>query len=151
MTRAIADALLSDLGQRIGLPGLQMDNHGCCRLAFDGRWLVTLALMPRGRLFLYCPVGSPDATGALEAATLLCMLEGSFMGRGAAGATLAVGPDRRACVQRDLSLALLDASSLHAEIEQILSTAETWSGRLASPARGRAVAVKTATRIKAMA
>jgi hypothetical protein len=130
MTRATADALLEQLGLRLGLAGLRMDVHGCCRLAFDGRWLLTFALMPGGRLFVYCPVGSPDTTSALESATLLAMLQGSFMGRGAAGATLAVSPDRRACVQRDLPLAELDASRLQSEIEQMLITAETWSARL---------------------
>ena len=64
MTRAAADALLLELGDRMGLPGLHLDRAGCCHLAFDGRWLVTLAIMPGGRLFLHCPIGAPATAEA---------------------------------------------------------------------------------------
>ncbi len=151
MTRAIADALLEQLGLRLGLPGLRTDVNGCCRLAFDGRWLVTLALMPGARLFMYCPVGSPDTTSTLESATLLAMLQGSFMGRGAAGATLAVSPDCRACVQRDLPLAETDAARLQSEIELMLNTAETWSARLLNEGTARVVPVRTRAMSRALA
>lgn len=134
MTRAAVDALLFDLGARMGLPGLHLDRSGCCHLAFDGRWLVTVAFMPGGRLFLHCPIGAPAPTEALDAAVMMTMLQGSFMGRGAAGATLAIGPDRRPCVQRDLALTETDVLALHCALEQLLNTAETWSARLQAPA-----------------
>jgi hypothetical protein len=134
MTRAAADALLLELGDRMGLPGLHLDRNGCCRLAFDGRWLVTVAFMPGARLFLHCPIGAPATAESLDAAVMLTMLQGSFMGRGAAGATLAVGPDRRPCVQRDLAVTGSDLSDLHGALEQLLNTAETWSARLLAPA-----------------
>ncbi len=134
MTRAAADALLLELGDRMGLPGLHLDRNGCCRLAFDGRWLVTVAFMPGGRLFLHCPIGVPATPEALDAAVMMTMLQGSFMGRGAAGGTLAIGPDRRPCVQRDLAIIETDGSALHAALEQLLNTAETWSARLQAPA-----------------
>ncbi len=134
MTRAAADALLLELGDRMGLPGLHLDRAACCRLAFDGRWLVTVAFMPGGRLFLHCPIGVPATPEALDAAVMMTMLQGSFMGRGAAGGTLAIGPDRRPCVQRDLAIIETDVSALHGALEQLLDTAETWSARLQAPA-----------------
>lgn len=144
MTRAAADALLLELGDRMGLPGLHLDRAGCCHLAFDGRWLVTLAIMPGGRLFLHCPIGAPATAEALDAALMMTMLQASFMGRGAAGGTLAIGPDRRPCVQRDLAVSQMDASALQGALEQLLNTAETWSDRLLAPAPV-AIALKART------
>lgn len=129
MSRGAADALLLELGQRMGLAGLCLDAAGCCQLAFDQQWLVTLTHHAAGgRLVLHCPVSAAGAADRLGRDTLVALLEGNFMNR--AGATLAVSPDRRACLQIELPLAGADAALLHNALEQLLNLAETWAQRV---------------------
>lgn len=68
MNRSGVDALVSDLGRLLGLKGLRLDESGCCLLAFDRRWQVTIVLHPVGdRLVMHCPISSP---GEIEPAAL---------------------------------------------------------------------------------
>lgn len=132
MTRSTADALLQELGARMGIPGLRLDDAGCCQLAFDQQWLVTLVWVPqRERLVLHCPIAAPSVTAGLPAATLQAMLQANFLGRGAgAGGLLAVGTDQRACVQWELPLPGAEPAALYNGLEALLHTAERWAQRL---------------------
>jgi hypothetical protein len=56
------------------------------------------------------------------------MLRASFLGVGAGGATLCIGPDQRAYLQRLLPLGAGDG--LQQALEQLLDHAEGWSARL---------------------
>lgn len=130
MNRSGVDALVNDLGRQLGLEGLCLDASGCCQLAFDGRWLVTLVLHPSGdRLVMHCAISSP---GEIEPAALLAMLQGNFMGCAAWGGSLAIAPDRRACVQQEVALnqAGLESRRLRQALERLLAAAETWALRL---------------------
>lgn len=131
MSRSTTDALLGALGERVGLPGLRLDDSGCCQLAFDRRWLVTIGLQPSGqRLVLHCPLASPELTASLSRELLLALLDANFLNRGAGPGTLAVGPDRRVCVQVELPLAGADANLLHNALEHMLNVAQVWAERL---------------------
>lgn len=130
MDRSGLDALLLDLGNRLAVEGLCLDAAGCCQLAFDQRWLVTVALHPAGdRLVLHCPISTPGEFGA---ATLLAMLQGNFMGCATGGGSLAIAPDRRACIQQEIALAGNgpDGRALQQVLERLLAAAETWATRL---------------------
>jgi len=102
---------------------------------FERRWLVSLVLHPGAdRLMLHCPITTPQATDLLDTETLLVLLRGNFMAGGALGGTLALGSDRRVCVQFEVRLSGADA--LQQALERLLQAAETWAQRLASgPAR----------------
>lgn len=129
MSRGSADALLAQLGQSMGLAGLCLDSAGCCQLAFDQRWLVTVTHHAAGgRLVLHCPLCAAGGAEQLGRDTLIALLEGNFMNR--AAATLAISPDKRACLQIELPLAGADGPSLHNALEQLLNLAETWARRV---------------------
>ncbi|MEJ7929188.1 type III secretion system chaperone [Ramlibacter sp. AN1015] len=131
MNRPFPDALLSGLGALLDIDGLCADRDGCCQLLIDDEWRVTLVFQPRPqRIVLYCPLADAGATQALAAAALSAMLEASFMGRGAGGATFAIGPDRRACLQWELSVQESDERSLLAAVQALVSTAASWRERL---------------------
>ncbi len=133
MARQLADGLLHDLGRRLGMEGLRLDDAGACQLLFDQRWLVTLLHLPGpGWIGLHCPVSAAGAAPALSQTVLLAMLQGSFIGRGAggAGATLCVGPDQRAYLQQVMGLEGTGSERLEQAIEQLLVHAQTWSQRL---------------------
>lgn len=122
------DAVLLALGKRMGLPGLCLDAHGCCQLEFQGRWVVTLVLHPHhDRLVLHCPIST---AGEIPPDILLTMLQGNFMGCAVGGGSLAVGPDRRACVQQELPLVVLREEAVQQAIDRLLTAAQTWSTRL---------------------
>ena len=132
MEKAVLDDSLSALGRLMGLPALCFDGQGCCQLVFDERWLVTLVRQDaRARLYLHCPISPPGVAERLDASVLQVMLQGNFMGRGAGGATLAIGQDRRACVQCEFPYAeAADERMLMSGIEHLLASAETWAARL---------------------
>lgn len=141
MTRRTADAILLELGSRMGLPGLRMDESGCCQLVFDRRWLVSCVVHPTGeRMMLHCPISAPDALDTFDTDLLTVLLRGNFMGCSACGGSLAVTPDRRVCVQYELFLPATSVDGLQQAIERVLQAAQTWSTRLAcgpAPLPGR--------------
>ena len=137
MNRSEVDALVNDLGRRLGLEGLCLDGSGCCQLAFDRCWLVTMVLHPAGdRLVMHCPIGPP---GEIEPADLLAMLQGNFLGCAAWGGSLAIAPDRRACVQQEIALnqAGVGSNLIQKALERLLIAAETWATRLREGAATR--------------
>lgn len=143
MTRRTADAILLELGSRMGLPGLRLDESGCCQLVFDRRWLVTCVVHPTGeRMMLHCPISAPEAVAALDADMLTVLLRGNFMGCSACGGSLAIAPDQRVCVQYEIFLPATSVDGMQQAIERLLQAAETWSNRLAcgpAPLPGRRV------------
>jgi hypothetical protein len=128
---ASAEELLSDLGRRMGLPALRTNAAGVCQLLFDQRWLVTLVHSGSSPCMgLQCPITAPGAQ--LGESGLLAMLQGSFLGAGAGGCTLCIGPDQRAYLQCFLPLPA-QPEQLSRTLEQLLNHAETWAERLSHP------------------
>lgn len=126
---SFADRVIADLGERIGIPALQLDAAGGCQLAFDGRWLVTLIHAPAAqRWVLSCPLAPAHATFAAD--TQLAMLRANFMGAGCAGGVLAVAPDGRPCLQIHLADAEVNGEFLLARVETLLDQAELWADRV---------------------
>ncbi|MBS1196613.1 MAG: hypothetical protein H6R18_398 [Proteobacteria bacterium] len=125
----ICDVALGELGAKIGIPSLKFDSAGCCQLAFDSRWLVTMIHAPAvQRLVLSCLLSSSD--GLNNARTLVSMLRANFLGSGCAGGSLGVSPDGKPCLQYQLAYAELGEQVLLARIESLLDQAELWSERL---------------------
>lgn len=134
MGRETIDRTLSDLGERMGMPGLRLDKAGACQLLFDQRWLVTVTDLPQFcGVGLHCAVTTAGDAPRLGASALLAMLRASFQGSGAGGATLCVGPDQRAYLQRVVPLPDADCGRVQNALEQLLDHAEAWSDRLARP------------------
>lgn len=122
------EAVLLALGKQLGLPGLCLDAHGCCQLEFQGGWVVTLVLHPhQDRLVLHCPIST---AGEILPEIQLAMLQGNFMGCAVGGGSLAVGPDRRACIQQELPLVALSVAAVQQAIDRLLAAAQAWSKRL---------------------
>jgi hypothetical protein len=131
MSRGTADACLIELGKRMGMPALQLDDAGCCQLWIDERWLVTLVAEPNGnRLWLNCPVSAPHSADAIAASALVAMLKGNFMGQSGA-AMVAAGPDGRIYLQHAANLNDSVAGDIYNAIEHLVNAAEKWSVRIA--------------------
>lgn len=124
-----ASEALSELGRQIGIPALTFDKSGCCQLAFDQRWLVTLTYLPApGRWYLSCPLAERHT--ALPPGTEHAMLRANFLGAGCAGACLSVAPDSRPSLHLQLAQSEASAQALLAGIETLLNQAELWADRL---------------------
>lgn len=141
MNRSTADAILLELGMRMGMAGLRTDESGCCQLVFDRRWLVSCVVHPSGeRMMLNCPITLPQTLATLDTETLTILLRGNFMGCSACGGSLAIAPDQRICVQYEVPLPGSGVDGLQLGLERLLQAAETWSNRLAhgpAPLPGR--------------
>ena len=119
--------LLADLARHLGMPELRLDAAGCCQLAFDQCWLVSIIHQGAlGRIALNCPISAVQSAPALTPSALLAMLQANFMGRGTGRCFLAVNPEGRVCLGLELALTETDASVLVNALEQLLMQAETW-------------------------
>lgn len=136
-----ASEALSELGRQIGIPALAFDKSGCCQLAFDQHWLVTLTYLPApGRWYLSCPLAERHT--ALPPGTEHAMLRANFLGAGCAGACLSVAPDSRPSLHLQLAQSEASAQALLAGIETLLNQAEAWADRLQ---RGESNAIPNTT------
>ncbi|WP_263768611.1 type III secretion system chaperone [Propionivibrio soli] len=123
------DSTINELGTLIGVPGLKLDGNGCCQLAFDGRWLVTLAHVPGAqRWLLSCPL--TDGRQTVPHGSQTAMLRANFMGAGSGGGFLCIAPDGKPCLQFQLPLAETTGQHLLDQLEGLLNLAETWAERL---------------------
>lgn len=126
-----ATRLIADLGQRVGIPQLRPDAHGCCRLMFDGDQIVDLQPVPaQGRWLVSCTIRQhrPDD----QAVRLL--MQGNYLGAGLGGGWASLDP--KGCAAVHLPLAFHEASvdALLQVVELVLQHAERWLQRFTSVA-----------------
>lgn len=129
MIDASVAALLSALGQAIGIPSLSPDAQGCCRLMFDGDYFVELHPAPaQGRWLVLCTLRAQRPEGdALQA-----MLQGNHLGAGFGGGW--AGLDAQGCVVLHLPVAWAEATApaMLQAMELLLQHADRWQSRLAA-------------------
>jgi hypothetical protein len=131
MDRSQADAVVADLGARLGLAGLALDEGGVATLTLDdGALVVSIGHAPNaGALDLMISLEGVEVTGARVAEVLLAA---NFGWRAAGGgACFAVEPSSGALVLQR-RCADEDGPRLHDILESLLVAAETWAARLAS-------------------
>ncbi|MPM33571.1 hypothetical protein SDC9_80148 [bioreactor metagenome] len=123
-----AAELLSELGGAIGIPELCMDAEGCCRLAFDGDWMVELRHAPaQGRWLLSCSVHGVLVSGD----GMQLLLRGNLAGSGFGGGWAAIDERGHAVLHLPLADADASGSALVQATELLLDHAERWRKRLA--------------------
>jgi len=123
------ESILSEFGMLIGFPSLGFDSNRCCQLAFDGRWLVTLAFVATAQNWLLsCPL--TDGRLQIQHGSQTAMLRANFMGAGCGNGALCIAPDGKPCLQFHLPQGETSAQRLLDEIEKLLCIAETWADRL---------------------
>lgn len=132
MSEALVHQLVADLGAHMGMAGLKLGAAGSCQLVFDQRWVVTLmSESGNSRFLLNCPLCTADQGSGLSGGMLRTLLEANFMGRGTAGAMLALAPDGRAYLQLSLSWDDASRGGLANRLEALLNQAEVWATKLA--------------------
>ncbi|AVO50580.1 hypothetical protein C6568_16065 [Melaminivora suipulveris] len=128
MSDADASALISALGESIGIPGLRLDAQGCCRLLFDGDQIVELHPAPaQGRWVIACTLHGRRPEGEFVRA----LLEGNHMGAGFGGGWAGLDDQGRAVLHLPLAWAEASAAALLQAIELVLQHAERWQQRMA--------------------
>lgn len=118
-------ALVSELGGRIGLPSLALDETGACALAFDGRAQVNFQYRPeREALWLFADLGAPAAGPDVYEA----LLRGNYFWKSTLGATLSLSGDEPAHVILTLPVAWrgMDGRRLATVLETFVNTMEDW-------------------------
>lgn len=122
-----AAALITALGETIGIPALRCDAQGCCRLLFDGALIVELRHVPaQERWLLSCLLrgGAPDAPGQR------LLLQGNFCGAGFGGGWAGLDASGQAVLHLPVPQTQASAAVLLAAVELLLSHAERWEKRL---------------------
>lgn len=128
MSDDAVSALISALGEAIGIPALRPDAQGCCRLLFDGDHVVELLPAPaQGRWLVCCTLRGQRPDGA----ALRALMQGNQCGAGFGGGW--AGLDAQGCAVLHLPLAWAEASAsaLLQAVELVLQHAERWEQRLA--------------------
>lgn len=120
-------AVVTALGETIGIPALRCDAQGCCRLLFDGTQIVELRhVKAQERWLLSCQLrgGAPDAQG------LRLLLQGNFCGAGFGGGWAGLDASGQAVLHLPVPQAQASAAVLLTAVELLLSHAERWEKRL---------------------
>jgi hypothetical protein len=126
MDRNQANALVSRLGEAIGIADLALDDGGACTLVIDnGAIIVSLGHnAAAGALDLMTCLDQVEPTPA----NLARLLQANFSWRGSGGATFALDPTGGAVMlQRRIADATDD--ELKAALEALVATAEAWIKR----------------------
>jgi hypothetical protein len=126
MDRNQAEALVSRLGQVIGIADLALDDAGTCTMVIDnGAVIVSLGHnAAAGALDLMTCLDQVEPTPA----NLARLLQANFSWRGSGGATFALDPTGGAVMlQRRIADATDD--ELKAALEALVATAEAWIKR----------------------
>lgn len=129
-----ANALVRHLGDQIGISSMSLDERGCCLLLVARRWALSLVLdASHETLYLSCPVTGPGQLEAIPPAVWVAWLQAQHLGGASSGATVAVDPEGRVCMQQALHLPSAVPARLLDAIELLLGRAAQWAARLAQP------------------
>lgn len=139
------NTLLGQLGQRLGIEGLQADDQGYCALSMDDGWVLHLALVP-ARQGVQC-MAELGSIPVHDRETILArMLHANALLAGTDGAALGLDAARnQGVLTLEAALAALDAATLEAMLERFVLQTERWRGWLSSLAHGQGVAATAST------
>ena len=131
-----ANALVRHLGDQIGIPSLSLDAQGGCTLLIDRRWALSLVLdASRDTLFLSCPVTVPAQLASIGPAAWASLLQSHHLGGPLPGASIAVDPQGRVCVQQAMHLPSAAPAQIVSAVEALVGRAVKWADVLAASAR----------------
>jgi Tir chaperone protein (CesT) family len=133
MDRKQANALIQELGERVGLPQLSLDDAGTALVAIDdGAVIVTFGHNAKaGTIEMMTCLDEIAPSGEV----LLEALSANFAWFGTNGATFAVDPNSDALVlQRRCNSADVANGGLFAALEALVASAAVWSKRLTQAA-----------------
>ena len=122
-----AEQLLADLGGRIGLSQLALDENGRCRLMFDGAVAVDLELdSETGRLHLYAVLGPVPAEGAEQ--VFRRMLSQHLFGQRTGGACYGLDElSGELLLFTTVDPEATDGLAFQAAVANLLAQAEAWA------------------------
>lgn len=123
-------AMITAVGEAIGIPELRCDAQGCCRLLFGGGLLVELRhVRVQERWLLSCSLrcAAPDMAG------MLLLLQGNFCGAGFGGGWAGIDSSGRAVLHLPVPQSQASAAVLLQAVELLLSHVERWENCLQKP------------------
>jgi Tir chaperone protein (CesT) family len=122
--------ILHELGQRLKLGPLELDEFGLCQLVFDKELAVDIQVL-RGEEAVFltasvCPM--PDAD---REAFFRTLLEANLLGQGTGNGYLAIDPAfEEVVLLRRLEPEHLDVSRLEHELQLFVDVLAAWRGRM---------------------
>jgi len=122
-------AMIAELGARMGLHSLRLDDDGACALKFDGRLRVDIQYRPESEaLIFYSDLGPPAAGEAFY----LRILRANLFWRETYGTTLSLSDDNPAhvVIAKIMDWRSLDSVSLREAIETFVDAVEEWANRV---------------------
>jgi hypothetical protein len=135
--------LLQELGQRIGLDGLALDEDGHASLGLDEIFVSLDVQEEADQLLLSAPLGQP---GGDRAALYGRMLDANFLGTGTGGATLARSPGNGTIMLwQALPREELEISRFEQRLQSFVDVAEAWAAGIREAADGADVGPPTDT------
>lgn len=123
--------MIQELGEHLGLSGLELDETAACYLRFDDLLVCLEVDTAQEKLMIYAPVAELPETDRED--LLLALLKANLFWGETDGATLAVSlATNKIILQGVLPLASLTSAALSNHLESFVNQAESWSVRLAS-------------------
>jgi hypothetical protein len=123
--------LIQELGEYIGLPGLELDETQACYLRFDDLLLCLEIDDSQEKMMICAPVAELPETDRED--LLLSRLKANLFWAETGGATLAISmATNKVILQESLLLVSLTSVALSTHLEAFVNQCESWSSRLAS-------------------
>ena len=133
MSRELLDKLLAGLGREVNDPGLCLDDDGLCAIRIDGNLVIEVGTAAEDTcLHLASAIGNlPEG----EAAVLPCdLLEANHLAVRNGGAIFSFDSTTRSVfLNYTRPLIQIDNTEFLRLVENFISSAEFWAGRLAEP------------------
>jgi len=145
------DLLIAELGTELGLPGMRLDEGGCCTITTENGLEIVLNYVDEDELLiLYTDLGRIPESRREELYTAL--LKGNFGWQTARGTTLSTTPGgRRAVLQSQVPRAQLNLPTLSACLDHFFQWASLWQEILRDAQADADDAVPVETPINPMA
>lgn len=128
-----ANELIRHLGDQIGLDALCLDTQERCLLLVGRRWALSLVLDAScDTLYLSCPITTPQQLAEIPPGAWMALLQTHHLGGRVPGASMAVDPEGRVCVQQALHLPRALPAQLLSAVEETIGRASQWAAQLSA-------------------
>lgn len=125
------NSLIQELGQRLGMDGLALDENHSCRLLFDGKIAVQIEKADDDEFFIHSVVDRIPSEG--QAACFEALLDANFLCQKTGHAFFSIDKtDGEILLQQRFSSAGTDAQAFVNELEIFVNVVESWMESLAA-------------------
>ncbi|KZL12925.1 CesT family type III secretion system chaperone [Pseudovibrio ascidiaceicola] len=120
-----AETLIAELGEKIGLPNLQLDEEGLCSFDVEEEFMLTLGANNQDEVILFALL--PDIQKDKREAGYRLLLQANLLGKGTGDAVLAMTEgDNQPALNSRFSAKSLGVTQLEEKLDTFIKLVKLW-------------------------